>query len=294
MSATDQLVRGINAEHNIRVVAAITTELTREACRRHELTGTDAAVMGRALTAGCLLATLTKNDDERVRIQVRGDGPSGRVLIDARSDGSVRGCLQSPRAHRPRPRSATRSGAGRSSSPATSGSSRSIRASSRWTAARSMSTSSGYLTDSEQLPSVLACTVVLDGAGGVLRAGGALCQTFPEADVGALDPLRDNVRGDGIADLFPARNAPRTSWPASRCSAGRSARSNIGALAVQVPMRPRSGAGTCCRRSGRNDVAKLADEQSSTEVKCSYCNDAYVLSSDDLRELAQRLREERS
>jgi hypothetical protein len=29
-------------------------------------------------------------------------------------------------------------------------------------------------------------------------------------------------------------------------------------------------------------------------VKCSYCNRGYVLTSDDLRDLAQRLREARS
>jgi redox-regulated HSP33 family molecular chaperone len=33
---------------------------------------------------------------------------------------------------------------------------------------------------------------------------------------------------------------------------------------------------------------------STTEVKCSYCNEAYVLSADDLRELARHLRGERS
>ena len=45
---------------------------------------------------------------------------------------------------------------------------------------------------------------------------------------------------------------------------------------------------------GAEDVEKLADEQSETEVRCSYCNSAYVLVSDDLRELAKRMREDRS
>ncbi len=82
------------------MVTAVTTESVGEAVRRHGLRGAAAVVLGRGLTAGCLLATLTKQGDERVRIAIQGDGVLGRVLIDAHGDGRVRGCFTAERAAR--------------------------------------------------------------------------------------------------------------------------------------------------------------------------------------------------
>jgi redox-regulated HSP33 family molecular chaperone len=79
----DRLLRGLDADKAIRVVTAVTTGLVREAARRHGPSGAAAVLLGRGLTAGCSLAALTKRDDERVRIAVHGDGPLGRVLMDA-------------------------------------------------------------------------------------------------------------------------------------------------------------------------------------------------------------------
>ena len=64
----DTLLRAINEPETIRVVAAITTEAVREACRRQAAQGVAAIVIGRALTSGVLLATLAKGERERVRI----------------------------------------------------------------------------------------------------------------------------------------------------------------------------------------------------------------------------------
>ena len=90
----DLLLRAITADASLRVVAAVTTDLGVEACRRHELRGVEAVVLGRALTAGCLLTTLTKSSGERLRVDLRTDGLLGGLLLDARGDGTVRGCLR--------------------------------------------------------------------------------------------------------------------------------------------------------------------------------------------------------
>src|SRR5437660_1691452 len=57
--------------------------------RRRGAAGTAALALARGTTAGLLLATLTK-DDERVTLQVIGDGPLAGVTVDARSSGGVR------------------------------------------------------------------------------------------------------------------------------------------------------------------------------------------------------------
>jgi molecular chaperone Hsp33 len=300
MGVVDERLRGINFGQSVRVVTAVTTELTREACARHGIEGLEAVVMGRALTAGCLLATLTKNDDERVRLDIRGGGPVGQVLVDAHGDGSVRGCFTRRVEHR----DFTPEFEGRASVAHLVGArgqlvvTRDLGLEQNYQGV--LAVESGevdldlerYLTESEQLPSVLACEVTLDNRGGILRVAGVLCQTFPEAEEGALDDIEANLRSGAFADLmlhdrtaeelmgFALLGAPfKAMEPQAlefRCNCGRER-----ALAVVSTL-------------GAEDIEALAQEQGKTDVSCTYCGRVYVLSKDDLLELAASLRNERS
>src|SRR6476646_30905 len=92
-----EIVRGVLADLPVRVVAALTTGVAREAARRHQAGPAGAIALGRGLTAGLLLATLTK-DDERVTLQVLGDGPLGGITVDAHGGGSARAYVKHPAA----------------------------------------------------------------------------------------------------------------------------------------------------------------------------------------------------
>jgi molecular chaperone Hsp33 len=295
----DELLRGINGAEDIRIVTAVTTELTREGSRRHELSGPEAVVLGRALTAGCLLATLTKNDDERVRIQLRGVGPAGALLVDARSDGTVRGCLErrvgTAAVEREGGRISIANLVGRGGQIVVTrdiGLEQEYQGVVEVVAGEIDVDLERYLTVSEQLPSVLACEVMLDARGEVLRAAGVLCQTFPGADGRVLDRIRSTVLGGGLGDLLLHE---RTATDVAGFALLGNAFSVLESRALEFKCRcDRDRALSVLSTLGADDVATLADEQSETEVKCSYCNRAYVLTSDDLRDLAQRLREARS
>lgn len=295
----DELLRGINGAEDIRIVTAVTTELTREGCRRHALSGPEAVVLGRALTAGCLLATLTKNDDERVRIQLRGVGPAGALLVDARSDGTVRGCLErrvgTAAVEREGGRISIANLVGRGGQIVVTrdiGLEQEYQGVVEVVAGEIDVDLERYLTVSEQLPSVLVCEVMLDARGEVLRAAGVLCQTFPGADERALDRIRSTVLGGGLGDLLLHE---RTATDVAGFALLGNALSVVESRTLEFKCRcDRDRAFSVLSTLGADDVAALADEQSETEVKCSYCNDAYVLTSDDLRDLARRLREARS
>src|SRR6185295_8000366 len=102
MGEPDEIVRSIVRTGSIRIVTVTTTGVAREAARRHAAGTAGAIALARGLTAGLLLATLTK-DEERVTVQVLNDGPLGGLTVDASAAGTARAYVRNPEIPLPAP-----------------------------------------------------------------------------------------------------------------------------------------------------------------------------------------------
>ena len=291
----DQLLRGLDSDKAIRVVVATTTDLVREAARRHDLHGAAAVVLGRALTAGCLLATLTKGADERVRIGVRGSGPLGRLLVDAHGDGRVRGCYPSDRPSATRlPVGSERGTVGVFVGEGEITVTRDLGLENTYQGVVALRSGEidedleRYLSDSEQLPSVLRCHVEVDAEGTVVRAAGVLAQTFPGSDPARLDGIREALAGDGLADVLRQDRDVEALVGFALLGGEVHGAHTIG-LSFSCPC-GHGRALSVVSTLGADDIDALADERGGTEVRCHFCGDVHPLSERDLRELAATLR----
>jgi molecular chaperone Hsp33 len=91
------LVHATAADNQIRCMAAVTTRLVSEACRRHRTFPTASVALGRTLTGGLLLGRGVK-DLEKITVHFDCDGPIGQIIAQADARGNVRGYVSNPEA----------------------------------------------------------------------------------------------------------------------------------------------------------------------------------------------------
>ena len=92
----DYIVRASAANAQIRAFAAVTTELTEEARKRHETSPVATAALGRLLTGGAMMGSMMKNDTDMLTIQIKCSGPIGGLTVTADSKGNVKGYVHEP------------------------------------------------------------------------------------------------------------------------------------------------------------------------------------------------------
>ena len=297
--AKDEIVRGVLADLPVRVVAALTTGVAREAAHRHQAGPAGAVALGRGLTAGLLLATLTK-DDERVTLQVLGDGPLGGVTVDAHGSGTARAYVKHPAggaiapAADPRnPRSSLVAAVGRSGVVSVI---RDVGLRENFSGTTAIASGEidedveRYLTESEQIESALACDATADDGGRVVASAGILVQALP-GDAAIEVALARGLFADGALARVVAGGLPPSGDDLLRAVfAGR-----LGAIRV-LDRRParffcpcsRERAGVSLAMLGDADLADMILDDGKAEVTCNFCRARYNFDDAELERIRRR------
>jgi molecular chaperone Hsp33 len=282
-----------------RVVAVTSTGVAREAARRHGATGAAAVALGRGLTAGLLLATLTK-DDERVTLQVMGDGPLGSLTVDASAAGTARAYVKNPRLSHPAPAAGQRlelaAAVGRSGlisvvrdlglrdtfggqTPIVSG--------------EVDQDVENYLNTSEQIDSALACDALVDDAGNVVAAAGILVQALPgSAARDQLQAARTHFRAGGLtapaAESAPDGNVDGLIAQVLAPTLGHVQLLEVRGVRFYCSC-SRDRAGGSLALLGQAELGQLILDDGRAEVTCNFCRERYEFTEAELETIRREL-----
>ncbi len=290
------LWRGLAADGHVRVVAADTTDLVREAVERHDAAPTPGAALGRTLTGALLLShVLLKNKQDRLTVRLRGDGPIGGVIAEAGLDGTVRGYVQNAHVTLP-PRDDGKldvgGGVGRT------GDIEIIRSHAPYgdPYASSLDLASGeiaediatFLAVSEQIASAVLLGVYFDRYGRVERSGGVILQALPGAPDDALTRIEANVGELGQLTDAMAR-APLPTLVGEELCAG------LGFRNLTDPPLPLAFACRCSEAKALDAIAyftpeerdDMIDRDGGAEVVCHWCGERRWFGPDRIRGLEE-------
>ncbi|GAP94739.1 Hsp33 family molecular chaperone HslO [Leptolyngbya sp. NIES-2104] len=293
----DQLIRATAADGGIRAVGVITTRLSEEARQRHKLSYVATAALGRSMSAGLLLASSMKRSESRVNIRIRGNGPMGGLMVDAGTDGTVRGYVDHPDVELP-PNAKGKLDVG--GAIGTDGYVYVVRdVGYGYPYSSTVELVSGeigdditnYLVTSEQTPSALFLGVFVD-PNGVQAAGGLLVQILPKA---ASDPalvellesrlstlqgftpllqagktlptIFEELLGDLGLEIFPSQIV--------RFHCGCSVDRVLGALKLL----------------GEAELRDMIETDKGAEATCHFCGEVYKANIDQLEQLIDELKE---
>ncbi|HBG05348.1 MAG: Hsp33 family molecular chaperone [Geobacteraceae bacterium GWC2_58_44] len=284
----DYLVRVIAKSGSVRALVCVTTGLVDEVCKRHGTLPTATAALGRALTAGALMGAMLKTG-QRVALRFEGNGPLKKILIEADSDGSVRGYVGVPQVQLRRADGAldVAQALGRAGFLTVAkdlGLKEPYRGTVQLYSSEIAADLALYLVESEQIPSAVGLAEFVEQDGTVSAAGGFLIQAVPPVDPEVVEELMARIETlPPLSELLQS---------------GKSPEQILELLFSEIPYdvlekRELGFACSCSRERiervllsmGRMELVSLCEEQKGAEVTCEFCGERYSFDTADLHRL---------
>ena len=288
----DYLVRIMASDARVRALACVTTTLVNEACTRHGTYPTASAALGRALTGGLLLGALLE-PDQRVALMFEGNGPLKKILVEAESNGEVRGYVKVPEVDLPsRNGKLDVSGALGKSGFLTVTKDLRLREPYRGTVqlytGEIASDIANYLTKSEQIPSAVGLGVYVEPDLTVTAAGGFLIQSLPPSDESMIDILIEHIREmPSITDQLKSGKTPEALLETIFAGIPFEILENL-SLTYRCSC-SRGRIEQALITLGKKEIASIIAKDEIIDVTCEFCRKGYVFSRKELKRLMDEM-----
>ena len=291
---SDYIVRATAADAQIRAFACTTKGVVETARQAHNTSPVVTAALGRLLSAGAMMGSMLKGDDDLLTLQIKGDGPMQGLMVTADSKSNVKGYAYVPDVILP----ANAVGKLDVAGAVGNGTLRVIRdmgLKDPYVGQTLLQTSeiaedlTYYFATSEQVPSSVGLGVLMERNNTVKQAGGFIIQLMPFAEESVISRLEQNLSGImSVTAMLDAGNTPEQML-----------NQLLDGLECEIlETRPTAFLCNCGRPKiekvlislGEKEIKEMIDEGKEIEINCQFCGKHYQFSVDELKELYRKSR----
>ena len=290
----DYLIRGTAAGGQVRVFGATTKDLVEKARESHNTSPVATAALGRLLTAGAMMGSMMKNQDDLLTLKIDCDGPIGGLTVTADSKGNVKGYVNNPLVVLPSNDKGKLDVGGALDIGVLSviqdiGLKEPYVGQTILVSGEIAEDLTYYYATSEQTPSSVALGVLMNRDNTVKQAGGFIIQLMPDASEEVVSALEKRVG--------------EISSVTSLLDEGMSPEEILGQILGDMDLEITDRTGTrffCdCHKErvekalisiGRQELQSMIDDGKPVEINCHFCNANYEFTVEELKELLVKCR----
>lgn len=291
----DYLVRALGFNGEVRAFAARTTKTVYETQLRHQTTPVASAALGRTMTIGSMIGAMQKGA-ARVTLKVEGDGPIGKIIVDADTAGDVRGYVSYPRVDggtfvneqgMTKLKVGEAVGKGTISVIKDLGLKDYVGGSSEIQTGEISEDFTYYFATSEQVPSVVGAGVlVLPEDESILAAGGIIVQLLPNASEETVQALEKALQTfPPVSVLIGEEKTPEEMLQLL-----------LGDSLDVLDTNPIQFNCTCSRERmesaiiglGKEEIRQMIEEDGGAEAVCHFCGEKYHFSAEQLETMKEQ------
>lgn len=288
----DYLVRATAANAQIRAFACTTKTIAETARTAHNTSPVVTAALGRLLTAGCMMGSMLKGENDLLTLQISGDGPMGGMTVTADAKGDVKGYANEPRVVLPA-NSVGKLDVGGAVGRGFMNVIKDMGLKEPYVGQTALQTGeiaedlTYYFATSEQIPSSVGLGVLMNRDNTVRQAGGFIIQLMPFAEEEIIARLEENLgKINSVTALLDGGNSPEQILAIL-----------LEGLEPEIteksPVRFRCN---CSKERvekalisiGRKQLQEMIDEGEEIEVDCHFCNKNYTFSVDELKAMQRK------
>ena len=287
------VLRATASDGDVRIFAAVTTDIVERARQIHGTSPTASAALGRLLTAGSMMGTMLKGDKDTVSISMNGGGIAGNLLTVSDSTGNVRGYISHPEANLPLNKKGKLDVSGIVGKNGILNVVKDMGLKEPYSG--QVPIYSGeiaedityYFAESEQVPSAVALGVLVDTDMSIKSSGGLIIQMMPGAD-----PLLSDLITYRLQEMTPI---------SSLIAVGKSGEDILNMLFddMNLKVHEKINTGYVCNCSrervenalialGASEIKDLMKEEKPIEIQCHFCNKKYEFSIAELNNILKR------
>lgn len=290
----DYLVKALAYEGQIRAYALNATQTVGEAQRRHDTWSASSAALGRTMIGSILVATTGLREDQKMTVIVSGDGPGGRIVADANGKGEVKAYISNPHVHLPLNEQGKIDVKGVVGTEGSLTVIKDLGLKEPFTGQVPLISGelgedfTYYMANSEQIPSAIGLSVLVDTDNSIKVAGGFMIQVLPGADDAVIDMIEKNILHlPMVSRLMEEGETPEHVLERIL------GKENVKYI-EKMPLRFHCD---CSRERfmdglsaiGKDELVDMINEDHGAEVVCHFCEEKYQYSEDDLNSLIQSI-----